>query len=47
VDELNAAETIWVLASGEVFHLLKVDRGWSREQYTRWLAESLAALLLA
>jgi AcrR family transcriptional regulator len=43
----DAAETIWTLASGEVYRLLTGDRGWSPERYARWLGDSLVALLLS
>jgi TetR/AcrR family transcriptional regulator of autoinduction and epiphytic fitness len=42
----QAAETVWAVSSGEVFHLLTVDRGWSREQYVHWLVDTLARILL-
>jgi TetR/AcrR family transcriptional regulator, regulator of autoinduction and epiphytic fitness len=41
----QAAETLWVASSAEVFQLLTADRGWTREQYCTWLADSLAKLL--
>jgi len=43
IDE--AAETVWALSSAEVYTLLVTDRGWSTEQYTRWLANALYKLL--
>jgi AcrR family transcriptional regulator len=46
LDEVQAAETVWTVASPEVFTLLTVDRSWSKEQYTRWLVNSLSRLLL-
>jgi AcrR family transcriptional regulator len=46
VDIAVAAETVWTLASGEVYLLLTRERGWSPKRYTRWLAESLVTLLL-
>jgi AcrR family transcriptional regulator len=42
----KAAETVWAISSGEVFHLLTVDRNWTRKQYVNWLADSLSRLLL-
>jgi len=42
----NAAETTWAMSSAEVYSLLVVDRGWSVEKYSQWLANSLSALLL-
>jgi AcrR family transcriptional regulator len=44
--EVQAAETIWTLTSPEVFRLLTVDRNWSIEQYSQWLADALIRLLL-
>ena len=46
VDEETAAETIWALASPDLYALLTGVRGWTRERYTAWLADSLAAILL-
>lgn len=43
---MQAAETVWVLTSPELFGLLIVDRGWSLEQYRQWLADALIRLLL-
>ncbi len=42
----TAAETVWALTSGEVFNLLTVNRGWSKDQYLRWLTDALIRLLL-
>jgi AcrR family transcriptional regulator len=42
----KAAEIVWTLSSGEVFHLLTVDRNWTREQYVDWLADTLEQVLL-
>lgn len=46
IDIAQAADTLWTLTSAEVFLLLTVDRGWSRDQYVEWLADSLIRLLL-
>lgn len=46
VSKADAAETIWALTSPELHQLLTGVRGWTRERYTRWLARSLADLLL-
>jgi AcrR family transcriptional regulator len=48
-EELNveqAAEIIWTITSPEVFSLLTIDRGWAKDQYVRWLYDTLARLLL-
>ena len=47
LDASTAAETVWALTSAEVFNLLTIERSWSRERYTAWLANSLTRLLLA
>ncbi len=47
LDLTNAAETIWVISSAEVFHLLITDRGWTEAQYVAWLADTLSRLLLS
>ncbi len=46
VDADAALDTVWALASPELSQLLTGTRGWSRERYAAWLAESLTALLL-
>ena len=46
--DLDAAtESVWALASPELHQLLTRTRGWTRERYCAWLADSLTALLLA
>ena len=48
-EDLNvkqAADIIWAITSPEVFSLLTVDRGWTRERYARWLSDTLIRLLL-
>jgi AcrR family transcriptional regulator len=42
-----ALDTVWALASPDLHRLLTATRGWTRERYCEWLAESLAVLLLA
>jgi AcrR family transcriptional regulator len=46
LDPEAAAETVWALASPDLHRLLTRTRGWTRERYCAWLADSLAALLL-
>lgn len=46
VTKAEAAETIWALTSPELHQILTGIRGWSRRRYTKWLARSLADLLL-
>ncbi len=44
--EEPAAETVWALASPDLYMLLTEQRGWSRARYAEWLADTLAAALL-
>jgi AcrR family transcriptional regulator len=46
LDAEAAAENVWALASPELHQLLTRTRGWTRERYCAWLADSLAAILL-
>jgi hypothetical protein len=46
LDIHQAAETVWVITSAEVFSLLTGVRGWSVEAYETWLAKTLERLLL-
>ena len=46
MDTAQATDIVWTLMSPEVFLLLTVDRGWSKDQYDEWLADSLIRLLL-
>ncbi|MBZ0289720.1 MAG: TetR/AcrR family transcriptional regulator, partial [Anaerolineae bacterium] len=43
---MQGADIIWTMTSAEIYLLLTVDRGWSKEQYIEWLAESLIRLLM-
>lgn len=45
VDE--AADTIWATNSAELYVLLTGERGWTPDQYERWLADTWCRLLLA
>ena len=47
LDDTRAIDTVWTLTSGEVFLLLTRDRGWSKEHYAEWLADTLTRVLLA
>jgi AcrR family transcriptional regulator len=42
----EAADTIWVTNSAEVYVLLTTERGWPASRYERWLADSWSRLLL-
>jgi len=42
----DAADTVWVTNSPELYVLLTVDRGWSPARYEHWLADSWRHLLL-
>jgi AcrR family transcriptional regulator len=46
LDEASAAETTWALTSPNLFLLFIRERSWSKEQYSRWLADILGRALL-
>ena len=46
LDDSQATEIVWTITSPEVYRLLTVDRGWSRERYVHWLEDTLARSLL-
>jgi len=46
MDVEYARNTVWTLTSPEVFLLLTRDRGWSKEKYAQWLADTLTRALL-
>ena len=46
VDARRATAVIWTLASPDVHRLLRVERRWSRAEYSAWLADSLVRTLL-
>ena len=46
VSTTGAADVLWALTSPELHRLLRVDCGWTAEQYTAWLRTSLVDGLL-
>ncbi|MEU4690581.1 helix-turn-helix domain-containing protein [Actinoplanes sp. NPDC023714] len=46
LDPGKASDVVWTLISPEVFDLLVSDRGWSPEDYERWLARALTDALV-
>jgi AcrR family transcriptional regulator len=42
----EAADTVWALNSSELYLMLTVERGWTPQQYERWLAKSLRQVVL-
>ena len=42
----EAADTVWALNSAELYVMLTVERGWTPQQYERWLARSLRQVVL-
>jgi AcrR family transcriptional regulator len=44
--ERTAADILWTLTSADIYNLLVTERGWTGEQYTDWLADTLIAGLL-
>ncbi|SNQ45541.1 putative TetR-family transcriptional regulator [Frankia canadensis] len=47
LDADQARDTVWTLISPDVHRLLVADRGWSPDDYERWLADTLVAALIA
>jgi AcrR family transcriptional regulator len=47
LNERDAADVIHALMSPELYRLLVIDRSWAPRRYEQWLAEALAAQLLA
>jgi AcrR family transcriptional regulator len=47
LDVTQATEIVWTITSPEVFNLLIIDRGWSKDKYIQWLADTLSRLLLS
>ena len=45
VDE--AADVVWATAGAEFFVLLTIERGWTVDAYTQWLADTWRRLLLS
>ena len=43
----KASDIIWALASERIYLALVEERGWAAEEYEAWLADHLAAALLA
>ncbi len=46
MSEEDAAAHVWTLASPEVHGLLRRERGWTRDRYAAWLAETISRTLL-
>jgi hypothetical protein len=42
LDPDRARDIVWTLIAPEVYELLVGDRGWSNDEYERWLAQALA-----
>ena len=42
----RAADILWTLVHPDVWHLLVDERGWSADEYERWLADTACAQLL-
>lgn len=46
VTEQQAADVCWALMDGHVYRRLVSDRGWTTAQFTQWLYQSVAAIVL-
>jgi AcrR family transcriptional regulator len=47
IDRSHAVDVMWLLMDPAVFTRLRIDRGWSRQRFQHWFADSTAQLLLA
>jgi len=45
LDRDRARDAIWTLISPDVYRMLVVERGWSLDDYERWLADTLVATI--
>ncbi|HEX9042078.1 MAG TPA: TetR/AcrR family transcriptional regulator [Trebonia sp.] len=45
LDRSHAVDVVWLLMDPAVFTRLTIDRGWSRQQFQQWFADSTARLL--
>ena len=43
LSEREATDLLWTLNHPTLYHLLVLERGWTPEQYERWLADTLAS----
>jgi hypothetical protein len=46
LDDSQATEIVWTIASPDIYRLLTVERGWSKERFSQWLGDILTRLLL-
>ena len=46
IDRAYATDIVWTLTSSEVFLMFTRERGWSKEKYAAWLADTLIGELL-
>jgi AcrR family transcriptional regulator len=47
ISEEEASAIVWTVAGPEVHRLLRTERGWSRDRYVAWLADTLTRTLLS
>jgi AcrR family transcriptional regulator len=46
LDADTAGDVVWVLIDASLYHRLVIERGWTKEQFRDWLAETFEAQLL-
>jgi hypothetical protein len=46
LDVSRAAQTMWIVTSPDVYMLTTAYLGWSKEEYRRWLTETLKCTIL-
>lgn len=42
----RARDLLWVFTGRDIYRMLVIERGWSSEEYEKWLAELLANILI-
>jgi TetR/AcrR family transcriptional regulator, regulator of autoinduction and epiphytic fitness len=47
LSESRATDILWAIANPRTYHSLARSRGWTQEEYQRWLGELLVSALLA
>jgi AcrR family transcriptional regulator len=46
LEERQARDVLWALTGRELYRLLVVERGWSSDEYERWLSHQIESALL-
>ncbi|MBM3911151.1 MAG: TetR/AcrR family transcriptional regulator [Thaumarchaeota archaeon] len=46
LDEKKAQDILWALTGRDIYRLLVVERGWTSDEYEKWLAQVLGKILI-